>query len=131
MTLRYRQECKGDPYDASMRNLAKAKAKWRQPQPWRSREEGRMIRRFVFQWFTCRDPNKPSGRSWARTLGVSHTWVQKLVLEFTNDSSQMWRMQAASGDPTFAQLGGARNRSREMQIRGEILSSPRADARRL
>jgi hypothetical protein len=42
-----------------------------------------MIRRFAFQLFTCRDRSKSSGRAWARELGVSHTWLQKLVRKFT------------------------------------------------
>jgi len=32
-----------------------------------------MIRRYVFWWFTCRDSNKPSGRSWARGSLASAT----------------------------------------------------------
>jgi len=40
-----------------------------------------MIRRFVSWWLTCRDPSGTSGRAWARELGISHTWVQKLVRE--------------------------------------------------
>jgi hypothetical protein len=36
-----------------------------------------MIRRYVFWWWTCRDSNKPLGRSWARQLGISHTWLHE------------------------------------------------------
>lgn len=43
-------------YESSMQNLEKAQANWRRPRPWRSSEEGDMIRRFVFLWLTCRDP---------------------------------------------------------------------------
>jgi hypothetical protein len=81
-----------------------------------------MIRRFVFQWFTCRDRSRPSGRAWARALGVSHTWLQKLVREFTADSSKMWRLQARKGDPRFEELGRAKERSSEMKQRGELRS---------
>jgi hypothetical protein len=66
-------------YESSMLNLEKAKARWRQPLPWRSSQESLMIRRYAFQWLICRDPNRPSGRAWARQLGISHTWLQKLV----------------------------------------------------
>jgi hypothetical protein len=38
-----------------------------------------MIRRFAFQWFT--GGRKPSGREWARQLGIGHTWLQKLEFE--------------------------------------------------
>ena len=33
-------------------------------------EESEMVRRYVFWWMTCRNPNKPIGRDWARQLGV-------------------------------------------------------------
>ena len=85
-------------HESSMRNLAKARAKMRPPRPWRSTQESQMIRRFVFQWSTCRG-TKPSGRTWARALGISHTWLQKLVRQFQADPSQMWRLQRANGDP--------------------------------
>ena len=51
----YRQDSRSDPYDASMRNFAKARARWRPPRPWRSSEESRMVEHFVFYWHTCRD----------------------------------------------------------------------------
>jgi hypothetical protein len=78
--------------ESSLKNLAKARARWRPPRPLRSEEEGQMIRRLVFWWFTSRNHTKPSGRAWARELGVSHTWLQKLVREFTADPSEMWRL---------------------------------------
>src|ERR1700722_16061296 len=96
-------------YESLMQNLEKAQAKWRPLRPWRSSQESLMIQRFVFQWFTCRDPNRPSGRDWARQLGVSHTWLQKLVRKFTADPSQMWRLQAMRGDPRFAELSRAQD----------------------
>lgn len=109
-------------YESSMRNLAKARAKWRPPRPWRSTQESQMIRRYAFQWFTCRG-RRPSGRSWARELGISHTWLQKLVRQFQADPSQMWRLQRASGDPRFTELARARECSRQMKERGELRSS--------
>jgi len=109
-------------YESSMRNLARARAKMRPPRPWRSSDESRMIRRYVFQWFTSRG-NKPSGRAWARALGISHTWLQKLVRQFQTDPSQMWRLQRANGDPRFTELARARECSRQMRERGELRSS--------
>jgi len=79
-----------------------------------------MIRRYVFWWWTCRDSNKPSGRSWARQLGVSHTWLQKLVREFQRNPDDMWRLQSAEGDPRLTDLGDAQECSREMRQRGEL-----------
>jgi hypothetical protein len=104
----------------------KAKAKWRRPRPWRSSQESQMIRRYAFQWLTCRDRSRPSGRAWARDLGSSHTWLQKLVRQFQADPSKMWRLQAARGDPKFADLSRAKECSLEMKERGELRSSRRA-----
>jgi len=109
-------------YDSSMRNLAKARARGRPPRPWRSKDESRMIQRFVFRWLTCRG-TRPSGRSWARDLGISHTWLQKLVRRFQADPSQMLREARRWGDPTFAQLNCAREYTRRMNEAGELRGS--------
>jgi hypothetical protein len=121
----YRPESRSDPYDASVRNLAKARAssQYRRPLPWRSREESELIRRFAFLWFTCRDKSKPSGRDWARQLGVSHAWLQKLVREFREDESGMWELQRSEGDPRLADLIRAKEYTREMMERG-LLRGP-------
>jgi hypothetical protein len=86
-----------------------------------------MIRRLTFWWLTCRDRSRPSGRAWARQLGVSHTWLQKLVREFSADPSEMWGLQRSEGDPTLAQLSRAKQYSQEMRERGE-LRRPRRSA---
>lgn len=57
--------------------------------PRRGKAEAELVRRFVFWWFTGRDRNKPSGRDWARQLGISHIWLQKLVREFESDADEM------------------------------------------
>src|SRR5215831_17522484 len=103
----YQPWCRDYPYDARMKNLAKARSspRYHPPRPWRSEQESEMIRRFTFQWLTCRDSNKPSGRSWARQLGVSHTWLQKLVREFQRNPDEMWRLQTAEGDPQTHRSG--------------------------
>jgi hypothetical protein len=126
MASLYRKESRSDPYDASMRNLAKARASenWRPPRPWRSKEEGLMVRRLVFWWLTCRDRNRPSERAWARQLRISHTWLQKLVREFKADPMKMRKLQAY-GDPTPAQLSRAQEFTRQMRQRGELRSSRR------
>ena len=61
--------------EASIRNLLKAVSSpnWHPPRPWQSKEEAEIVRRYAFWWFTCRDRNKPSGRDWARQLGISPT----------------------------------------------------------
>jgi hypothetical protein len=121
MASLYRKESRSDPYDASMRNLAKARAsaRWHPPRPWRSKEEGLMVRRFVLLWFTCRDRSRPSGRAWARELRVSHTWLQKVVKELRADPSKMRELQAY-GDPRLAELDRAKKYSKEMKERGEL-----------
>ena len=110
-------------YESSMRNLARARARWRQPRPWRSSQEAQMIRRFVFQWLTCRDRSRPSGRAWARALGVSHTWLQKLVRRFEADAREMLREMRRYGDPSFAQLSRAREYTQRMKEDGQLRSS--------
>jgi len=82
-----------------------------------------MIRRSVFQWLTCRDPRKPSGRDWARQLGISHTWLQKLVRRFQADPSQMWRLQRAHGDPRYSDLCHAQALTGRMREEGESRGS--------
>jgi len=84
-----------------------------------------MIRRFAFQWFTCRDRNRPSGRAWARALDVSHTWLQKLVRGFVADPNEMRRLLAAS-DPKAAELTRAQEETRQMRERGELRKRVRA-----
>jgi hypothetical protein len=108
-------------HESSMRNLEKARAVGRPPRLWRSSGESRLIRRYVFQWYTGRG-KKPSGRNWARQLGISHTWLQKLVREFQADPSEMWRLQRVNGDPQFKDLMRAREYSRQMRERGELRS---------
>jgi hypothetical protein len=112
-------------YESSMRSLEKARARWCRPRPWRSPDESRMIRRYAFFWHTCRG-RRPSGRAWARDLGISHTWLQKLVRQFTADPKEMWRLQAANGDPQFAQLSRAREHTQRMRERGEVRPTGRA-----
>jgi hypothetical protein len=127
MASLYQKESRSDPYDASMRNLAKARAsaRYHPPRPWRSKEEGLMVRRLVFWWLTCRDRNRPSERAWARQLGISHTWLQKLVRAFKEDPMKMRKLQAY-GDPTPAQLSRAQRYTQQMKVRGELRSSRRA-----
>ena len=127
----YRIDSRMDPFDASMQNLAKARAsaRWHPPRPWRGKEESRMIRRFVYQWFTCRDHARPSGRSWARELGISHTWLQKLAREFREHPDETQREMGRYGEPTLEQLNQAREYTQNMRERGE-LREPRPQSNR-
>jgi hypothetical protein len=122
MPSMYQPWCRSDPFDARMANLARARRspRYRPPRPWRCKAESVLIRRCVFLWFTCRDRNRPSGRSWARQLGISHTWLQKLVREFSADPTEMFELQRRRGDPRVTELSRAQEDSREMRERGEL-----------
>jgi hypothetical protein len=86
-----------------------------------------MIRRYVWWWFTCRDRSRPSGRAWAKQLGVSHTWLQKLLREFKANPNAVRRIEAY-GDPKFEQWNRAQAYTQRMSERGEL--RPHADRRR-
>ena len=122
------QRRKEAAFDASWENLRKAFAspRYHKPRPWRSPEEQLMIRRLVLWWWTNRDRNKPSGRAWARGLGIDHTWLLRLVRKFEADPEEV-RLLQDYGDPTSAQLDRARERTKEMQMRGEIRPFRRSD----
>jgi hypothetical protein len=104
MPSRYRKDSRSDPYDASMANLRKARAscRYHPPRPWRSPQEMLMVRRLALWWWTCRDSSRPSARTWAKQLGVTHVWLLKLVRKFETDPAEVRRLQAY-GDPTLAQ----------------------------
>ena len=121
MPSQYRPESRDYPYDASMKNLAKARRspRYHPPRPWRSSEETLMIKRYVLWWLTCRDKGRPSARSWARQLGISHVWLLKVVRELKGDPEEVRRLQAY-GDPTLAQLSLAQEYTLEMEERGEL-----------
>ena len=125
MPSQYRPESRSDPYDSSMRNLAKARAsaRYHPPRPGRSKEESQMVQKFAFQWWTCRDRGKPSARSWAKGLIISHVWVLKLVRRFQADPSLVDRMAREArrcGDPTLEQLRRAQEYTLRMRERGEL-----------
>jgi hypothetical protein len=121
MASLYRPESRNYPYDASMKNLAKARAsvRWHPPRPWRSKEESLMIRRLILWWLTCRDRGRPSARNWARQLGISHVWLLKVVRGLKEDPDEVRRLQAY-GDPTSEQLIRAQEDTRMMGERGEL-----------
>jgi len=79
-----------------------------------------MVRRYAYVWLTCRDASRPSVRSWARQLGVSHVWLLKLVRRFKADPEGTRRQMVAMGDPKPAELMSARASSQEMRERGEL-----------
>jgi hypothetical protein len=85
----------------------------------------RLIRRIVWQWFNSEQPEKSSGRAVARWLGVSHTWIQKLLREFAGNPSRMQREERLHGQATITQLSHARELTREQKERGWLRDPPR------
>src|SRR5262245_15963998 len=104
--------------EASLRNFAKARARWHPHRPGRSPAETRIIKRLTWQWFTHCGPEKCSARTVARWLGVSHTYVQKLVREFARDPSRMRREVRSYGLATFEQLYRAQEEIRRQKEHG-------------
>jgi len=112
--------------EASLRNLELARAAWSHPaRPWRSFHESRLIERFVWQWFNAGEARKWSERAVARWLGVSHTYVQKLVRGFRATPEKMRSTQAAFGPATFEYLNSARESTRQAKERGYLRSPKR------
>jgi hypothetical protein len=108
----------------TMENFARLRARWRPPRPWRSPEESEAVQRFVLLWLTCMDRNKPSGRSWARQLGISHTWLQRLTRRFAADPVKAMEIERL-GYPTQLHLETARQISLDLRVRGELRSKRR------
>jgi hypothetical protein len=102
--------------EASLRNLAKARLRWRPPQPWRSRAESRMIRLFAWHWHLGHGP-LCSGRALARWLGVSHTYIQDLTRTLSRNENDFLREVAHYGIPTADALRRAREESRRQRDR--------------
>jgi len=143
---------------ARLVNMAKARAaRKREPRPWRSGVESRVIEQLVWQWWVEtsgewlaasgeRNPAKASplrngvsyitagrpakaGKPWAKQrvaglLGVSHTWVNKLVKRFEADPERMRRRMAAFAPATMEKLERAREETRRQRelgwLRGPI-----------
>lgn len=78
----------------------------------------RVIEQLAWQWFNAGEVRKWSQRAVARWLGVSHTYVQKLVRKFRADPDRMRRIQAGLGPATFEQLNRAREFTRQDRERG-------------
>jgi hypothetical protein len=110
--------------EASRRNLVIARSRWRRPKPWRSQRESRVIRLYVWQWLLGHGP-WCSGRALAAWLGVSHTYVQKLVSSMPRDENAFLREMQHSEPPSVAALRCARAESRQQRERGMLRSQPR------
>jgi hypothetical protein len=122
---------------ARLANMAKARAaRKREPLRWRSGLESRIIEQLVWQWWLEARPAfaqsataRQAGKTWAkqrvaRLLGVSHTWVNKLVKRFEADPDRMRRRMAAFAPATLEKLERAREETRRQRelgwLRGPI-----------
>jgi hypothetical protein len=108
--------------ETSRRNLEKAKANWRAPLPWRSVQETRLIKTLAWQWYKMKEP-RCGGRQIARWLGVSHTYIQKLVREFDGDARNIVQQQRAYGRATFADLQRAQEETAKIRELGWLRRS--------
>ena len=108
--------------ETSRRNLEKAKANWRPPLPWRSSQETRLIKALAWRWYRIKEP-RCGVRQIARYLGVSHTYVQKLVREFAGDTRNAVQQQRAYGLATFADLRCAQEETAQLRTCGRLRRS--------
>jgi hypothetical protein len=74
----------------------------------------------VWQWFRYGGPLRWPGRTVARRLGISHTYVQKLVREFSADLSRMERQQQGVRLVTFIDLHDAQEQTKRERERGVV-----------
>jgi hypothetical protein len=63
------------------------------------------------------------GRQIARWLGVSHTYIQKLVREFNGDTRNIVQQQRAYGQATFADLQRAQEETARIRDAGWLRRS--------
>jgi hypothetical protein len=59
-------------HESSMRNLAKARARWRRRRPWRSCDESRIIRRYAFLGYTARGKDCPVVTGLCNSVSATH-----------------------------------------------------------
>lgn len=115
--------------EAGIRNLDQAMkgGKWRRPRPWRSQQETRIIKRLVWLWFNHRGPGRTreSIHSLARALGVSRSYIQKLVRSFESDPSEMQREDHRHGPANLTNLARAREETRRQREHGLLRTKGR------
>jgi hypothetical protein len=114
--------------ETSRRNLEKARARWRPP------DRSERIKHFVWQWHKSTAP-KESGRALARRLGVSHTYVHKLVRRFLREPPwppfRIQEVEMPSADATQEQLRYAQTVSPPRKPERDIASDKAAREERV
>jgi hypothetical protein len=118
--------------EAGIRNLdvAMKRGRWRRPRPWRSQAESDVIKRLVWLWFNHRGPGRTreSIHSLARALGVSRSYIQKLVKMFERDPSEMQREDRRRGPANLTQLARGQDETRRQRERGLLRTNARANS---
>ncbi len=106
---------------ARRRNIQKARAARRRPPlPWRSGLESRVIEQLVWQWWNDPGPRKWPAYRVARFLGISHTWVAKLVKRFRADPARAHRRMRAFAPADLEKLGRARQETQWHRQHGRL-----------
>lgn len=114
-------------WEARQRNIRKARAaRKRPPLPWRSGLESRVIEQLIWQWWLSVEPLKWPAYRVARFLGVSHTWVNKLVKRFQGDPDRMRRRMRAFAPANLEKLERARQETRWQRQHGWLREPIRA-----
>ncbi|HLV94774.1 MAG TPA: hypothetical protein VKS44_06260 [Candidatus Acidoferrales bacterium] len=114
-------------WEARQRNIRKARAaRKREPLPWRSGLESRVIEQLIWQWWLSVEPRKWPAYRVARFLGVSHTWVNKLVKRFQADPDRMRRRMRAFAPANLEKLERARQETRWQRQHGWLRGPIRA-----
>jgi hypothetical protein len=114
-------------WEARQRNIRKARAaRKREPLPWRSGLESRVIEQLIWQWWLSVEPRKWPAYRVARLLGVSHTWVNKLVKRFHADPDRMRRRMRAFAPANLEKLERARQETRWQRRHGWLREPIRA-----
>jgi hypothetical protein len=94
-------------------------AGWQPLWRWRSLEESRLLRMFVWQWMLGRGP-QCSRYALAKWLGVGKSYAWFLHKTLPKDAAEYEREVARSGAPTLEALRAARERSRSLRARGQL-----------
>lgn len=114
-------------WESRQRNIRKARAaRKRAPLPWRSGLESRVIEQLIWQRWLSVEPRKWPAYRVARFLGVSHTWVNKLVKRFEADPGRARRRMRAFAPANLEKLERARQETRWQRQHGWLREPIRA-----
>ena len=110
------------PRDRAIENLRTSRYFGRL-QPWRSRLESELIKRLVFQWaHQAAKYQQPlrGHRRFARQLGISHRWLQKLLKRFLARPEALQEIVRKRGMASPEMLGLAIAQTYDLRERGQL-----------